>query len=188
MNKYFLLFACTVMMFACKSDYTKYVERELAKEQTNDSLFFGLKMGMTQKEFFDRCWKLNKEKHISQGPGGNTVKYVETLDSTQDQTLTKVLLFYGIFDKEKIMRGMTMTYSYSAWAPWTKNRGSDTLLVNLKKQFLRDYPGNDFMEIEIDKKTKAFAKVDGNRQILIYPKSAKDVAVKIEDLKVKYKK
>lgn len=177
-----------VICLSCKSEYEKYVTTELSKNINNDSLIFGMRMGQTQKDFFDICWELNRQHLIHQGSGQNA-KYIEELDSSMDQTLKKEMLFYGIFDKQKIMRGMDMTFSYSAWSPWMKSRHADTLLEDLRVKFLKEYPGNKFIEMEIDNpKIKALVKIDGNRQILMFPKNDKDVAVKIEDLNFKYKK
>ena len=84
------------------------------------------------------------------------------------------------------MRGMEMTYSFIAWAPWNENKQSDSLLVHLRDIYLQDYPGNEFIEIDIDAiDAPAFVKIDGNRQILMYPKNHKDVMVRIEDLHYK---
>ena len=51
---------------------------------------------------------------------------------------------------------------------------------------MQDYKGNDFISIDIkNTEFKAYVKIDGNRQILIYPVNTKDVVVKIEDLNYK---
>lgn len=186
---YFYLF-CLCIFFACKSDYTKYVERELDKGVNNDSLIFDMKIGQTQKEFFEMCWNLNKQKLVDQGTGAKSVKYLEPIiDSLNPGIYRKEMLFFGIFDEQKIMQGMDISFNYVSWAPWNKQLQSDSLLLDVKKKILREYPGNDFMEIDIKElKIKAYAKIDGNRQILLYRKNDKDVVVKIENLNYKYKK
>lgn len=186
------IFRITILIFivnfvSCKSEYTKYVESEMNKSLVNDSLIFGLKIGQTKKEFFTHCWDLNKQRIISNGSGADVV-YLEPLDSTQNQTLKKELHFYGIFDENQIMTGMNMTYSYTAWAPWNRDLQSDSLAVRLKKIILNQYKGNDFITVTFpDIRYPVFVKIDGNRQIIIYPKNGKDVAVKIEDLRSKLK-
>jgi hypothetical protein len=192
MNRGTLFFICItiILNISCKSEYSKYVESELKKEIKHDSLIFGMRIGQTQKEFFSMCWDLNQKKVLDQGTGAKSVKYIEPIIDTLNPSIKrKEMFFYGIFDENKIMQGMEMTYSYVAWAPWIKELQSDSLLTELKTKFLKDYPGNDYLEIDIeDIKTKAYAKIDGNRQILIYVKSVKDVVVKIEDLRYKFKK
>lgn len=177
----------TIIVFgSCKSDYTKYVELELDKGVINDSLIFGMRMGQTRKDFFRICWDLNKQQIITNGEGINA-QYVEKLDSTQDQTLQKTMLFYGIFDQTDTMRGMNIKYRYDSWAPWNKNRHSIVLLKEMKEFYIQKYKGNDFLEIDLDGiKYKAYVKIDGNRQILMYQKDDKDLVVKIEDLRHKY--
>lgn len=188
-NRFWLLLLAVAGLAGCKSEYQQYVDEELGSGITQDSLIFGMRMGQTKKEFFTDCWELNRQKLISQGTGNTTARYITDRDSSGNKTLaSKDLLFYGIFDENDIMRGMEMTYSYLAWAPWNRDKQSDSLLLHLRDEYLRGYPGNDFIEIEVkDLKSPALVKIDGNRQILMYPKNNKDVVVKIEDLHYKLK-
>lgn len=181
-----LLSTIIITFSACKSEYDRYVKRELKSGIVNDSLIFGMYMGQSQKDFYSICWQLNKEQLISQGSGNQMAKYIERLDSIDDVTLKKEMEFYGIFDEDKIMRGMDMSYSYVAWAPWNRGRHADSLAVHLKEIYVQDYKGNDFISIELKNTDyKAYVKIDGNRQILIYPVDIRKVAVKIEDLNYK---
>lgn len=186
---YAVLLLLAVGAMGCKSDYQQYVEREMASGTTQDSLIFGMRIGQTKKDFFAICWDLNKQKIISQGNGNRTARYIADQDTLGDNLEAKDMLFYGIFDDNDIMRGMEMTYSYLAWSPWNRNKQSDSLLMVLRDQYLANYPGNDFIEIDIQElKMPALVKIDGNRQILMYPKGQKDVVVKIEDLRYKLQK
>ena len=189
MNKRFLIFhiAAALLLFtSCKSEYDRYVKRELNSGVKNDSLIFGMFMGQTKRDFFSICWDLNKQKLISQGTGNQMAKYLEPIDSTGDPTLRKEMEFYGIFDTRDVMRGMNMVYRFTSWSPWTEERHSKFLAEHLKELYLQSYPGNDFITIELNNtEYSAFAKIDGNRQILIYPINSKDVAVKMEDLNYK---
>lgn len=183
-----LLLLLATGLMGCKSDYQQYVDREMASTTTQDSLIFGMRIGQTKKDFYAICWDLNKQKLIGQGTGNRTARYVADQDTTGDNLDAKEVLFYGIFDDNDIMQGMEMTYSYIAWSPWNRNKQSDSLLVTLRNQYERHYPGNEFIAIDIKElKTPALVKIDGNRQILMYAKGPKDVAVKIEDLPFKLK-
>ncbi len=177
-------------LMGCKSEYQQYVDKELASGLTQDSLIFGMRIGQDKKEFFTTCWELNKQKLISQGTGNTTARYITGRDSSGNKTpQSKDMLFYGIFDENDIMQGMEITYSYLNWAPWNPSRQSDSLLLHLREEYLRGYPGNGFIEIDIESlDDPALVKIDGNRQILMYPKNAKDVVVKIEDLHYKLNK
>lgn len=184
----FFIILLVLVIQGCKTEYTRAVENGLKSGQINDSLILGMRMGQTRKDFFRICWDLNKQQLISEGPGNLSAKYLEPYDSTRDMSLRKQMLFYGMFDNKDTMRGMDMTYNYTAWAPWNAKCSSDSLALELQSIYLKGYPGNEFMEIDLGlDKYKAYAKVDGNRQILIYPKSAMEVAVKIEDLRYRYK-
>lgn len=185
----FLVLILIIIITGCKSEYTRTVEDELASGVIHDSLIFGMKMGQTKEDYFKTCWLLNKSYPVSDGPGDMSVKYLEPYDSTRDMSLRKQMFFYGLFDQTDTLRGMNMTYNYMAWAPWNLKCSADSLATELKAMYSKDYPGNKFMAIDLDVDNyKAFAKIDGNRQILIYPKGAMNVVVKIEDLRYKYKK
>lgn len=183
-----LLFLLGISLGSCKSEYQQYVERERATGVEHDSLIMGMRMGQTKAEFFEMCWQLNKEKMVSNGSGAN-VRYVTDRDSLGNNTAdSKEMLFYGLFDEEDVMHGMRMKYSYTAWAPWNRDKQPDSLLARLKPIYLQKYPGNDFIEINLkESEHPALVKIDGNRQILMYIKNKRDVMVKIEDLKHKYK-
>lgn len=172
---------------SCESEYQQYIDEELASGEVQDSLMLGMRMGQTRKDFYKICWELNSQKIISQGTGSNARMEIDS--DTSAGNYKKELLFYGIFDDQDTMRGMRMTYSYVAWAPWNRDKQADSLLLDLEKQYLKAYPGNDFIEVEVKQLAHpALVKIDGNRQILMYPKNDKDVAVKIEDLRFKYNK
>jgi hypothetical protein len=173
-------------LWGCQSDYDRYVAEELASGVTADSLIFGMRIGQTKKDFYAVCWELNRQKLIHQGTGNRTARFVADKDTLGETSSTKDVLFYGIFDENDIMRGMDMTYSYLAWAPWNRNKQADSLMQVLRHQYVRGYPGNDFIEVEVPGlEHPALVKIDGNRQILMYAKNDKDVVVKIEDLHYK---
>ena len=181
------LLLVTGLMASCESEYQQYIEEELSSGETRDSLIFGMRMGQTRKDFYAICWELNSQKKISQGQGNATARFYTDRDSLGNNSpMTKDMLFYGIFDEDDVMRGMDMSYSFVAWSPWNRNKQSDSLLLHLREEYLRGYPGNDFIEIEFEgSEQPALVKIDGNRQILMYVKNDKDVVVKIEDLHYK---
>jgi hypothetical protein len=177
------------MVVSCKSEYDRLVRKEMASGIKKDSLIFDMYIGETRKDFYSKCWELNKQKLVSQGSGNLSVQYLESLDSLEDPTLRKELLFYGIFDQKDILQGMDMVYRYTTWAPWNKERFADVLMEDLKNKYETEYPGNQFMKIDLKvSENFAYVKVDGNRQITMYPLNKKDVSVKIEDLNYKLNK
>ncbi|MCJ7465643.1 MAG: hypothetical protein MUO53_03000 [Maribacter sp.] len=176
-----------LMLFSCQSEYTKLVNLEAHKGLQQDSLLFGMSFGDTKKSFFDRCGELNKEKLVSQGPNNRSVQYL--LSSKQDdENLTAInMLFYGNFDKNDTMVGMDLEFTYRAWSLWNKDYEAKKLLPVVKDSLMKWFHGNPFIPLKQETSdTELFVKVDGNRQITAYAKNNKDVAVRIEDLKLKY--
>lgn len=175
-----------LLCISCKTEYEKYVEQEISKNVRNDSLFLGFKFGMPRSKFFEVCWHLNNQHIVNSGTGAN-VEYIEKSDSNDPKALR--LIFYGIFDEKTIMRGMDMKYNYLVWSPWLKDKDIHQLIKDVKSKMLKEYGGNDFIEMRLKQdKIVAYVKIDGNRQILVYPKNSTEVVVKIEDLNYKLNK
>jgi len=189
MNKISLL-SISLLIFICsctKSEYDQLIKTEMAKEMVKDSLFLGMNLGQTKKEFFDKCWKLNNEGKIFQGSSNKFVEYLlpEKEGTPVEESMT--MLFYGIFNKEKIMTGMDMKLYYSAWSLWNKALQSDKLRPVVQDSLMSWFPGNDFILVPA-KKTKGeiYVKVDGYRRIIIEPISDdREIDVRIDDLRFK---
>ncbi len=177
------IFWLSIALSACQtSEYTRLVQSELASGQQFNEMLFGMQMGAPRQSFFDRCTQLNKEKKVTQGKGGIFVEYrIFPKDSSKIADVIE-MQFYGIF-KDSILSGMDMRFSYSGWSPWNDQYQPKALIEPLKDSLLRWMPGNDFLEIQLDEPSmKAWVKVDGNRQIKMYPFNDYQVAVKIENL------
>lgn len=173
------------ILSSCESDYSKAIKSGIKSGVIYEDLFLTLKVGDTRKEFYDKCWDLNKEGLVSQGPGNKYAKYSLDLPIEKDSAENVVVLFYGIFDENEVMYGMDMKMSYSAWSPWNEDYHSPRLMNQLQKYYMDKYGKNEFIIIEL-KDSKAYAKIDGNRQILIFPINNKDVSVKITDTRKRY--
>ncbi len=189
-NILFFLVLIVFSSISCESEYSKVVKRELKKEIKNDSIFFGLYFGETRQEFYDRCWELNRQKIITHGGNNQFVKYALPSKNKENILEEMEMLFYGIFDEENIMRGMDIRFRYRGWSIWDKKYQADSLLVVVKDTLEKWYPGNSFFKVDIDS-TSLYIKVDGNRQIKMYPTKSsdkQDVIVKIEDIGHLYKK
>ena len=73
-------FFCVVtgtMLMSCGEGYRyhRIMEKELARGVRYDTLFLGMYLGMTKKDFYTHCWALNKRGLIRQGPGNASVYY-----------------------------------------------------------------------------------------------------------------
>jgi len=175
-----------VLQVSCnKSEYTKLVNNEMAKSIVNDSLIFGMKFGQTRKLFFDQCWKLNNQKIINQGSSNKFVEYQLPMKEGDSINNPITMLFYGIFNKEKIMTGMDMRFHYVGWSLWNKSLHSDKLVPVIKDSLKSWFPGNDFISVELKKGEKnVWVKVDGNRRIIVEPVvDSREVDARIDDLR-----
>jgi len=181
----YILMLLILLVGCSESKYSKLVKTEMAKNIVNDSLVFEMKFGQTRQEFYDQCWKLNNKGIITHGPNNNFVQYYLP-QKEEDSSINSIrMLFYGTFDKEKIMRGMDMQFSYKAWSLWNESMHSDKLISVVKDTLQSWYPGNGFIEVMMKRSKKdIFVKVDGNRRIIIEPlMNTKDVDVRIDDLR-----
>lgn len=183
-----ILLFCSTLIFvsSCsESEYSKLVKTEMAKKTINDSLFLGMKFGITKQNFYDQCWKLNNKKIISHSSSNNFVKY-KLPNQKNDTTINDInMLFYGIFNDEKIMTGMDLKFYYEAWSLWNENLHAEKLTPIIKDSLLKWYPGNDFITVPLNKnETEVFVKIDGNRRIIIESLvDNKEVNARIDDLR-----
>jgi len=168
---------------SCQSQYDQTVKREMASGSSIEVLKFSLAFGDSRKEFFAKCWQLNKKGLIKQGPKNRYVAY--ELKKEGAPSITH--LFYGIFNDQQKMVGLDMEFSYDGWSPWTPELQSDKLLFVAMDTLKNWYPGNDFFLLESKKlKTNTYVKIDGNRQIIVYAQGDKDVKATLEDLREKF--
>ncbi|MGB5273207.1 MAG: hypothetical protein WBN39_04060 [Flavobacteriaceae bacterium] len=180
----FLLSLMIVFIGCSRSKYDQLVKAEMAKGIVNDSLMLGMKLGQTQKEFFDKCWKLNREKIVTNGPDG-FVMYELPVKKENGKGDAITMLFYGIFNEDKIMTGMNFQFYYESWSLWNKSLQSDRLIPEVKSRFMEWYPGNDFIKVELkNDEGEIFVKVDGIRRITIKPlDDNRVVKAQIDDLR-----
>jgi hypothetical protein len=145
-----------------KAKYERRLKHELASGVRNDSLFMGLYFGMTDKDFYSQCWKLNRKGLIRQGTTNTTVEY----RIKNELKYTAQMDFYPTFVHGKISE-MPVRFVYSGWAPWNKVLSSDSLQIDVLKWYKKVY-GDGFMKIQHPDKGIAYVKINGNRQISIF--------------------
>jgi len=105
-----------ILLLGCsESKYSALLKTEMAKGIVHDSLFLGLKLGQTKNEFFDTCWKLNSDQVVTNG-ADSFVEYVLPSKTGDDSDQPITMLFYGTFNRENIMTGMRLQFSYNAWS------------------------------------------------------------------------
>lgn len=185
-----LCFTAVIFLNCSGSEYSKLVEREMSSGVIYDSLLFGMKFGQHRQEFYRKCWQLNQQGIISNGPGNTSVKY--ELPLSEDDSLEKgiTMLFFGDFNQGKIMTGMDLDFYYNAWSIWNKSLQSDKLLPAVMDSLKKWYPGNDFIKVPLkNDSVELLVKVDGNRRITIRPlNDDRMVKAKIDDLRYVFEK
>lgn len=159
---FFLLLLGTTIFNSCKSDYERMVEEGLASGERHDSLFLGIYLGMTAKDFFAHCWELNKQHLIKQGNANTSVEY-----EMNELKSRAMMNFYPTFHQDEIHE-MPVMFNYIAWAPWNKSLWADSLILDVQNLMLQWYGGNDFIKMEHPEKGFRYVKVDGNRRIILW--------------------
>ena len=157
-----------MLLAGCTNDNFKKYERLVAKESASgrhaDSLFMGIYLGMTSKDFYVQCWKLNNEGLFTDGENNHAVLYPLQNGELRHKGSMN---FYPDFRNGKIFK-MQAVFNYDAWAPWNKNLMADSLQHDVLNLFAKWYPaGNPFLPIEDKERGTIYVKVDGNRRIIV---------------------
>lgn len=162
---------------SCKSDYEKMVDRELGSGIRQDSIFFGLYLGMSIPDFYKHCFELNRKGLVTNGPENNTVLY-----SFYNYQYPLDMNFYPAFENDRIWK-MGIVFNYQGWAPWNKILYSDKLVVDVL-DILEKWYGGGFLNLKAPNGKPVWVKVTGNRQILVTLQNERNVRVEITDLTV----
>lgn len=152
-----------------KSDYQRLLEKEMNRNVRFDSLFFGLQLGMTKKDFYSRCWELNSQGIFHQGTRNTTVLY-KLMDLGPQVDMD----FYPHFKEDRVVE-MPVYLKYTGWAPWNEHLYADSLKQDIIP-LLEDWYGEGFIPIELANQNTGLVKIDGNRRILVTVED--DVTVK----------
>jgi hypothetical protein len=159
--------------------YEREVNRERATGKRFDSLFMGIYMGMTSKQFYMHCWEMNKKGLFTDGNNNSAVLY--TLNHGELKHKAN-MNFYPAFYRDKIDQ-MGVTFNYDGWAPWNKQLTADSLLADVLHLYKKWYAmGNPFIKIENKERRTIYVKVDGNRRIIIGKPDDMNVRVDYTDL------
>jgi hypothetical protein len=176
----FLYLLILLSLFACRNNGEKNLaeveKQELAKGIRNDSLFMGVYLGMTEKDFLDHCWKMNKQNVFTEG----SKKTVECQLDKQGFNYPIQINFYPGFKNEKIYI-MPVIFSYKSLDIFNPNMQTDNLLKEVK-HLLEKWYGQGFFLTTLPDAKKAFAKVDGNRSIIVLVEKDFEVTVMFTDL------
>lgn len=175
-----LLSVSVIMIIGCtpRARYERMMQRELASGERHDSIFMGMYLGMTSKDFYMHCWDLNRKGLIRQGLNNTTVQY----QMKDELPHPAVMDFYPRFMNDRIYE-MPVRYKYNGWAPWNKELSSTALQKDLLKIYEKKY-GKGFIKVEHPVQGKAFVKIDGNRKITLFTNDQLHVWAYFTDLTV----
>ena len=184
MKYYILLFlGLTITTFACSNVGQKSLadieKQELATGIRNDSLFMGLTLGMSKQEFFDFCWAMNKKGVFTDGEE----KTVEYVFGKKNFAFPLQMNFYPQFKYDKISE-MPIKFTYKGIDLSYPNGQTEKLLKDVKG-LMEEWYGTGFFITPLPKGEKgqnAFAKVSGNRRVLIFSEKEFEVMVLVTDL------
>ncbi|NUO02211.1 MAG: hypothetical protein HUU01_16515 [Saprospiraceae bacterium] len=174
----FVFFALTTF-WSCSqaSEYKRMEARELASGKRYDSLFLGIYLGMSSKDFYAHCWQMNKKQLIKEGMNNSSVQYVP-----KELKHPGKMYFYPRLWEDKVYE-MPVAFTYDAWAPWNKELFADSLQVDVRRMFEGWY-GKGFIEINHPQRGPAFVKMDGNRRITIWKESDQTVRASFTDVPI----
>lgn len=176
----FIFLFLGVVIFGCspRSKYERRLKSELESGVRQDSLFLGLRFGMTQLDFYTTCWKLNRQGLIKQGSGNTSVEY--KLEDQLDHPVT--INFYPKFYQEKIHE-MPVQFVYNGWTPWNEELSSEKLQLDVLEWF-NDVYGKHYIEVEHPRHGTAYIKLDGNRRITIFREDDSHVWAVFTDMSI----
>jgi len=143
-----------------------------------DSLFLGISLGMTSKQFYDHCWEYNRKKIFIHGPTNQTVEY----RISENVNSPVIMRFYPSFYEDKIFE-MPVTFTYESWAPWNRQYHSDSLMNTMLHVFKKWY-GEDFKPTKHELAGTVYYKLDGKRRINLYIKDDQSVRAIFTDMKM----
>jgi hypothetical protein len=174
-----------ISVFACNSDERKYdrlVKEELSRGIRKDSLFMGMTLGMTQKEFYTHCWNMNKKGIFVDGANSMTVLYKLNKELKYPASMN----FFPAFQQDKIYK-MRVMVGYDAFAPWNKHLFADSLQLDVLRLFKKWYKDTNFITMTDPVKGTIYVQVDGNRRIIIGKFDDAHVKVDYTDLLIEKK-
>lgn len=175
------LFSIVFSISGCspRTNYERRLKQELASGVRCDSLFFGFYLGMPEKDFYLRCWQLNKKGLFRQSSTNTTVEYYTKDELKNPGTMN----FYPKFIQGKISE-MPVQFHYKGWAPWNKKLSSDKLQDDILNWYKKVY-GGGFIRVKHPEHGIAYVKVDGNRRITIFKADDLHVWAVFTDMLVK---
>ena len=120
LNKIIFCLLVLTPFLACEieSEYSKLLKKELKSGKSFNDLVLGLKIGQTKDDFFEICAELNKKKLITSGARNLYPEYILYPKDSLENGKKIRMSFMGIFDNDRIMKGMDIRFNYYSWIAW----------------------------------------------------------------------
>jgi hypothetical protein len=157
-------------------DLASIEKQELASGIRNDSIFLGIHLGMPKQGFFDYCWGMNKKGQFTEGEGMT----VEHDLGKRNFAYPIQMNFYPKFKNDKVNE-LPIKFTYKGIDISYPNGQTEKLLKDVKK-LAEVWYGEGFFITTLPDGVKSYAKVSGNRKVLIFSEKEYEVMVVVTDL------
>lgn len=130
-----------------------------------DSLFFGIRLGMRDHDFYKQCFEMN-QRGVFRQSGGTQVQCVLRAGFSNEV----IFRFFPLFENSNIqcVKGYFM---YANWAPYQPQYAASKLRQELIITFTKWYGGNLFVQSPSEQSElldiHTYTKVDINRKITV---------------------
>ncbi|PXX24009.1 hypothetical protein C7972_11760 [Arenibacter sp. ARW7G5Y1] len=166
-NILFLAFGTIMLLESCnrKQSLDEIIIHEKERGVKYDSLFHGLYFGMKMKSFYDHCFDMNQKGLFFQN--GFNLEVIIKYEKEFSAPVDFVFFPKGPYQTIEKIEG---SFMFQHWTPFTKEHSAAVLLEEVIDKMQEWYPGRDFIQIDDpnDLWPYAYAKVDGNRKIVLY--------------------
>ena len=159
------------------SEYDRMLEQELAKGIRKDSLLLGITFGMSSEALFKYCAQLEQEGIVKLGTARSNIYY----EVPESQPVIEAN-FLPVFFNDRLYQ-IPIQFNYRDWSPWNKQLIIDSLSAQLLRRFQVNF-GSPFILID-NHPGPTYARLEGNRQIVLTVKDDLMVEVVFTDLLAK---
>ena len=184
-----LMIFTSVIMISCShaemTPYQSMLKEELKRGVRYDTLFHGLHFNMTSNRFYEYCFEMNQQGLFFQHGGSEEI----IIKYNKDFKYPVEFVFYPKFEEEQITE-LKGHFYYPMGTGFNKEFYAPGLQLELVKKIEEWYGGRSFLKVQGPNQYSgdAYAKIDGNRQIMLWNHSDNhQVMILFSDLTKKVK-
>ncbi|WP_116124575.1 hypothetical protein [Lewinella sp. IMCC34183] len=175
----FVALACTATDETPLGRYRSAVAAGQDAPLTAPATVLGIDLGMTDREYYDRCTELNRQELISVGRGGNESQFVMQNDLDRPARMLFRPMFSGA--DPRILDAVLAEFVYQDWSPWNRDANASHLLPEVADYLTRTLD-TELIEIDHPRRGKTFAGVEGGRLVAIWMADSSSVTATIANL------